>query len=100
MAMRRMINQYTTLMQNGDPQGLRNDRITMVGKTQPSDSDQAFFDTATMIDVNTTAGGAAFFRGRTVQGRQSNDEPLTVGQVVYVTKTRDGEYVIDGSVKG
>lgn len=100
MAFRRMVNQYTTLMQNGDVQGIRNQRVTMVGKTMPADSDQAFFDEATMTAVSTTAGGTAFFRGRTVQARQSNDEPLTAGQVVFITKTRDGEYVIDGTVKG
>ena len=99
MAMRRLISQFQALSQNGDVQGLRNNRIVMVGQSQ-ADSEQVFFDQATMIQVSAMAGGTAFLRGKSVQARQSNDEPLTAGQVVFITKTRDGEYVIDGSVKG
>lgn len=97
MAFRRLINQHQTLMQNGDTQGIRNDRAIMIGKTFPTDSDQAFVDTAAMLDVNVLSGGAVFFRGRTAQARQVNDEPLQAGQVVRFSKTRDGDFIIHGS---
>ncbi len=97
MAFRRLINQYQTLMQNGDTQGIRNDRAMLIGTEFPTDTGAAFVDTAQMLNVSQLAGGAVFFRGRTAQARQVNDEPLQAGQVVLISRTRDGEYIIHGS---
>lgn len=99
MAFRRMVNQYQTLMQNGDTQGLRNDRATLIGSQQPTDSDQAFVDHATMTEVNAIAGGVVFYRGRSAKVRQVNDEPLTAGQAVFISKTLGGEFIVHGSDK-
>lgn len=97
MALRRLISQYQTLMQNGDTQGIRNDRAIMIGASLPTDSDEAFVDSAQMLNVSQMSGGAVFFRGRTAQARQVNDEPLQAGQVVLISKTREGEFIIHGS---
>lgn len=99
MAMRRMVNQYETLMQNGDVQGLRNNRSSMVGKSNPG-NDQVFVDDAMITQVNETAGGTVFFRGRSAVIRQVSDEPLQAGQVVLISRTLGGEFVVHGSKKG
>jgi len=99
MAFRRMVTQYETLMQNGDIQGLRNNRNSMVGTKSPG-TDQVFVDAAMMTEVNQIAGGVVFFRGRSAVVRQVNDEPLTAGQVVLISKTLGGEYIVHGSDKG
>lgn len=99
MAMRRLISQYETLMQNGDTQGLRNNRNSMVGKANPG-NDQVFVDAAMMTEVNQIAGGTVFFRGKSAVVRQVNDEPLNAGQVVLISKTLGGEYIVHGGAKG
>lgn len=98
MAYRRMVNQYETLMQNGDVQGLRNNRNSMVGKSNPG-TNQVFVDDAMMTEVNQIAGGTVFFRGRSAVVRQVSDEPLTAGQVVLISKTLGGEYIVHGARK-
>lgn len=97
MAFRRLVNQYQALMQNGDVQGIRNDRAMLIGSDLPTDSDEAFVDTATVLDIDQLGNATIFFRGLTAIARQVNDEPLTVSQVVVFSKTRDNEFIIHGS---
>jgi hypothetical protein len=58
-----------------------------------------FFTRGTVLAVNASSGATISFRGQTVVAQQATDEALRVGQDVWVTQARTGEYVICGSVQ-
>lgn len=101
MAYRRLVNVLNQLAAGGDLTGIREDKgnnPVNLGLPPPDESG-AFVDQATVVSVNPIAGCTVQFRNITVDADQVTDEPFEPGQVVYVSRTVDGAYVIHGSAK-
>lgn len=102
MATRRLYNMFKQFA--SDPTFARNDSF-LPPETAVFALDSTFATAGTFLDkgivlaVFATAGAMITFRGQTVRASQSTQEPLRVGQEVWVTKAISGEYVISGTVR-
>lgn len=97
MAFRRLINQINLLSGDGDVRGLRNDRGNMVGLSDGLQTTKAFVDQAIVGTVNGDGSYTLVYRGMQQKSFGTTDEPIRAGQVVYMSKTERGNFVVHGS---
>lgn len=97
MAFRRLISQIDLLSGDGDVRGLRNDKGNTVGFPQEPEDDPAFVDEGMVEGVNSDGTYDVLYRGVRRRCFGTTDEPIRAGQVVYVSKTIDGDFIVHGS---
>jgi hypothetical protein len=104
MAVRRIYNALQALA--SDPTMLRADQATSVEAARVARAgndiganEGAILTTGVVQAVRDRGGAMVKVRGGSVQAGQATDEPLRAGQQVWVSKTKDGRWIIHGSVK-
>jgi len=100
MAFRRLINQIDTLSGDGDVRGLRNDKGNTVGfalREGVGTPGKAFVDEAVVQAVLSDGTYAIAYNGMIQRSSATTDEPIRAGQVVYISQTIDGKFVVLGS---
>jgi len=98
MTFRRLISQIDQLSGDGDVRSLRNDKGIPAGFTRDMlDSSKVFVVEGTVRTVygNGTYEVAVF--GIPRECSATTDEPIRAGQVVYVSRTVDGNFIVHGS---
>jgi hypothetical protein len=96
MAIRKLINMLDGLTVGSDPSSVRPDNVTparflngaqlnLIGKGDV----QSVTDVSAVVVIN----------GNPVPVKFATDEPLRVGQQVWVSRSIDGEFVVHGSVR-
>src|SRR5882762_3764250 len=96
MAIRRMYNMLDKIGNNGN---VRADEVTVVKQQvkKPQDKPPSLLKRAEVILVNSVAGAMIMLDGQIVPAGQATDQPLRVGDSVWVMSTSDGAIVILGA---
>jgi len=97
MAFRRLISQVITISANGDVRSIRNDKGNTVGIPETPDYDATFADQGMVQAVLADGTYAVLYKGQIKRGHPTTDEPIRAGQVVWISITTDGDFVVLGS---
>jgi len=95
MTMRKLFPMLDTLASGSGSQQIRNDQ----GSFNNPNRQAQVLQVGTILAVNSVSGAVISVDGVSIDATQATDEPLRAGDQCWVSKSKEGIYVIHGSKK-